>query len=184
VDGCFNHVLQYGHVRPEVELLENHAQARPDAINLLGIFKHCLAPAVFPDTNALFSNVYVTGIRNLQQVDTAQKGAFSGTTRPYYRNDVSDPSPERNPLQDLKISEALVDVFKNDGRGCRHFHQMLLSSVASTLSITAPVLQSISPTENGEEGGEDGSLTTYRELLGRAIGLTACLKVQSARLKG
>jgi hypothetical protein len=70
-------VLQYRHVRPQVEMLEHHGQSGAQARQLLGV--NGVQFAIGPGTHVQFFITHINPalMRLLQQVDAAQEGAFS-----------------------------------------------------------------------------------------------------------
>src|SRR3546814_10793435 len=79
---CLDHVLQHGHVGPQVKALEHHGEAGADAANLLGVLGHETA-AILRRLQAqrLAGDDDATGIGPFEKIHAAQEGALAGTAR-------------------------------------------------------------------------------------------------------
>ena len=114
----FDDVLQDGHVRPQVEALENKAHPRPQSSDLGMVGGHQGAVATGLELELLAGDQYLALMGVFQQVDAAQQGAFPGTGRAEDGNDVAIPGQQVDALENLKIAIALVQVAHFESRGC------------------------------------------------------------------
>ena len=116
VDRRLDDVLHDGHVGPQVEALEHHAEAGADALDLPAVRR--FHPAVAAGTH--FDGLTLDGdgarIRSLQEVDAAQERALAGARRAEHGNHVAVAGGDRDALQHLDVAEALVDVLDHEGR--------------------------------------------------------------------
>ena len=78
----FHDVFQRGHVRPQVEMLEHHRQARAHALQLLGIggLERAILVGNKLELFTIEQDLACMGL--LEQVDATQKGTFAGATGP------------------------------------------------------------------------------------------------------
>ena len=78
VDGRLDDVLQHRQMRPQVELLEHHAEAGADAVDLAPVGRHRPAAPVASHADQLAADMDLPGVRDLQQVDAAQQCTLAG----------------------------------------------------------------------------------------------------------
>ena len=81
-------VLEHGHVRPEIEALEHHAEPGADAIDL-PVVRGLRAVARVGHADQLAADMDLAGIRGLEQVDAAQERALARARAADHRDDVA-----------------------------------------------------------------------------------------------
>src|SRR5690606_3379080 len=101
-------IAQHGHVREQVELLEHHADAGADAVDV-----DVRVEDVDPLDEDLASG------RLLEQVDRAQQGGFAGPGRSDDAHHLALPDHQVDALEHLDVAEALVQVSDLDRGGSR-----------------------------------------------------------------
>ena len=101
-------------MRPEVEALEHHAQARADARELFRVRHPGFAGAVGGQANPFAVDTDAPLIGNLQQVDAAQEGALARTAGADQGHDIALTCRQGHPLEHLELAEALVDILHLD----------------------------------------------------------------------
>ena len=115
-DRCLDHVLQDGHVRPQVELLEHHRQVGADAQHLLAVGGMAVQPGAAPlDRFALEHDVALLAV--FQQVGAAQQRRLARSRRADQRHHVAAMRREVDAPQHLQRAERLVQVADFDHRG-------------------------------------------------------------------
>ena len=120
-DGGLHHVLQDGHMGPEVELLKHHRQIGADADHLGPVRRVAVKTAAFPMDGFAFKD-HVPLLAVLQQVAAAQKGRLPGPGRADQRHNMSARSHQIDALEDLDRTIAFVQVADfDDGRGGCHW---------------------------------------------------------------
>ena len=112
------HVLQHGHMLPEIELLEDHRELGADAVDLLHVGgrrpavarRHLDQLALDPDLAA---------VRRLEEVDAAQEGRLARSRRAEDRDHVMLVRRQRNALEHVVGAEGLADGLdvERDRRG-------------------------------------------------------------------
>src|SRR3569833_710267 len=70
-------VLQHGHVAPEVEVLEHHAELGPDAVDLAGAGRLLAAATARFHGYGLAGDRHFPGVRNYKQKETTQQRALA-----------------------------------------------------------------------------------------------------------
>ena len=108
--GRLDDVLQGAHVRPQVEMLEHHRQARAHALQLAGVGGLQRAVAAGHQLQLLAVEQDLAGVRLFQQVDAAQEGALAGTARADDADHVARFRCQRDALEHLVATVALVQV--------------------------------------------------------------------------
>src|SRR5689334_9217130 len=99
---------------PEVEALEDHAEAAPDALELVVVGDDHLAERPLPQADLLAGHDDAAGVRHLQQVGAAQQGALARAGRADQRHHVALSRRQRDALQDLEEPETLVELVQTD----------------------------------------------------------------------
>ena len=121
MDRRLDDVLQHGHVRPQVEALEHHAELGADAVDLLVVFRRGVAIARGLHLDELAGDEDAAGIGRLQEVDAAEHGALAGAAAAEDGDDIALVGLERDALEHFEVAEALVHVLDDEGRrGIRH----------------------------------------------------------------
>ncbi|KPM82573.1 hypothetical protein AOR10_24605, partial [Vibrio alginolyticus] len=106
---CLDDVFQQGHVRPEVEVLEDHGESGTHAYHLFPVGRFTAVLRLLEaDRLAVDDQVALVGL--LEQVHAAQKGALAGAGGSDQGDHVALVGLERQPLEDFGIAEALGDV--------------------------------------------------------------------------
>src|SRR3546814_4778652 len=103
-------------MRPEIEALEHHAQARADAVDLALVFRLGMAVPGRAHADQLAADIDLPGIRCFQQVDTAQKRALSRAAAADHRNHIAIIGRHRDALQHLEIAEPLMQILDEESR--------------------------------------------------------------------
>ena len=103
VDGRFHQVLQDGHVREEVELLEHKARL------LSHLLQQCrIASTIQPRTQAQTTDFDVTCVKRLQPVQTPQQRALAPARRPDEHRHFARRHVQIRALQHLQRPKRLV----------------------------------------------------------------------------
>ena len=106
LDRCFHEVLQHGEMRPQREVLEDHADARPDAGQ----------PAIVHDNSAggdahrFAVQVDLADIGPFQPVDAAQQGRLARARGPQHADRLALADLETDVGQHLVVAKALGDA--------------------------------------------------------------------------
>jgi hypothetical protein len=117
VDRPLDDVLEDGHVRPEVEALEDHAEPRADAVHLSAVFRLPAAVPARPHPDQLAGHPDLPGVRDLEEVDAAEQRALPRAARAEDRDDVVVARRHGDPPEDLEPAEAFVQVPHHERRG-------------------------------------------------------------------
>ena len=96
---CERQVVHHGQVREEVELLENHPDPLAYGRDICSLAGDLLALEKDP-----------TGIQRLEQVDATQECALPAPARADDRQHFAGRDLEVDPLEDVVVTEALVDA--------------------------------------------------------------------------
>ncbi|EDT37552.1 hypothetical protein BamMEX5DRAFT_6674 [Burkholderia ambifaria MEX-5] len=110
VDGCFHHVLDHVHVRPEIEVLEHHRQLGAYALQLLRIGRAQRARLVGGGAHFLAVDDDAARVRLFEEVDTAQHRALAGTGRADHADHVARVRLQRHALEHLVVAVPLVQI--------------------------------------------------------------------------
>src|SRR5690625_742099 len=133
VNWRFDDVLQNRHMSPEIEGLEDHAEAGPDAVDLAPVRGTHPAQAVLFHLQQLAAQMDAAGIRNLEQVDAAQQGRLAGAACADQGDDIALVCGKGYTLQDLRRPEGLVNLLDQQGR-CS-----LCTWLPQLLSLCSPI---------------------------------------------
>ncbi len=121
-DRRLDDVLQHGHVREQVEVLENHAHLDADAADVG--FRHVVADAMHIARHQRFAfDDDAPAVDRLKVIETAQEGALARAGRADHGDHLALGDIERNALQHFERAEALVHVVGVDHRICRITHR-------------------------------------------------------------
>jgi hypothetical protein len=102
-------VLQGGHVREEVEALEDHPDLGPAARHLR-LAELVELVARFAVSHQLAVDPQPSCVDLLEVVDAAQEGRLAGARRAQQAHDLARSHLERDALQHLEAAEALVHL--------------------------------------------------------------------------
>jgi hypothetical protein len=134
-----DHVLEHGHVRPQIEALEHHAKPRADPVDLMTVRRPRAVPRA-GHADQLAADLDHAGIRRLEQVDAAQERALAGARAADHRDHVAVAGAERHALEHLERAETLVQIL-DDQRGRRphrHVHPLIPVRAGWACSLLQP----------------------------------------------
>ena len=89
--------------------------------------RYRVAEPVLGHADGLAAQGDAAGVGRLQHVDAAQEGALAGAAGAEHGDPVAFAGGDRDALQDLELSEALVDVFADESRLCGRYRRGRLS---------------------------------------------------------
>ncbi len=105
-------VVQHGHVREQIELLEHHADFHAHRIDI---------PAAGGQIDAIDHDG--AALHRLQLIDASHQCRLSGAGRPAQHDALAVRDPEVDVLQGVKAAVVFIDAIHHDGGlciGCRH----------------------------------------------------------------
>ena len=138
-------------MRPEIEVLEHHAELGADAVDLAPVGRLRGSVRLAPHLDHLAGDRHLARVGRLEQVDAAQKRALAGAGRAEDRDDVAILGGERDALEHLQRTKSLVHVLDGQGRGRCGGHVM-----GSPVSSDARAqMRRQAPLEAQESGAED-----------------------------
>ncbi|CAD5377913.1 hypothetical protein OF001_U250010 [Pseudomonas sp. OF001] len=116
-----DHVVEDGHVRPQVEVLEHETQLAAQAVDLPGVGGDQVAFAGGLQPQLLAGDVDLALAGVFQQVDAAQEGRLAGAGGAEDGDHVAVAGGQRDALEHLQLAVALVQVADfQGGGGCLH----------------------------------------------------------------
>ena len=126
-----DNIFEHGHVSPEIETLENHGKAGTDTVDLTVVRRDLgtVRSGLHGDGLAIDGND--APVRNLEQIDAAQKGALAGTGRADHRDHIPLPGFQGNPFKNFQAGEALVQVLNDQrlGRGVQRMRYCHIDAI-------------------------------------------------------
>jgi hypothetical protein len=137
-----DHVLEHGHVRPQIEALEHHAEPGADPVHLL-VVRGLGAMARPGHADQLAADVHLAGVRGLEQVDAAQERALARARAADHRDHVAVARRQRDPFQHLERTEALVQIAYQQSR--RRLDRYVHRPAPATLSSPTTLLGCLAP---------------------------------------
>ncbi len=84
----FGDVLHNRHMRPQVELLENHGQFGSDTLHLFAILGCTVTRFFFAHLDQFTADVNITCGGGFQKIYATQQGTLAGTAAAQNRNDI------------------------------------------------------------------------------------------------
>src|SRR6202007_1935109 len=73
VNGADRYVAERRKMRPQIELLEDHSDARADTRHFAVIHSHLAAPIVFVKADALAAQIDLAGVRPFEKIDAPEQ---------------------------------------------------------------------------------------------------------------
>ncbi|RMV09252.1 hypothetical protein ALP17_112272 [Pseudomonas savastanoi] len=106
---CHGDVFQHGHVRPQVEVLKHHRQARADALQLVRVGNtHPVLVADHAHLLAIQAHRAVIGL--FEKIDAAQKGTLAGAAGTDQADHVTAAGLERYAFEHFVVAIAFVQA--------------------------------------------------------------------------
>ncbi len=103
-------VLQHGHVRPQVEVLEHHAQPAAHALDLTRVARQQTAVAVTGHLDGFAVQADAAFVRGFQQVDAAQERTFSRAAGAENRDYIAFVRVQGNTLEHVRRAVGFLNV--------------------------------------------------------------------------
>ena len=107
---CFRNVFKHRHVLPQVETLKHHTEACPHPNDRIHVGRNRTPCTVNSQLDRFPLHRNRTAVGRLEQIDTAQKGAFARSGGAQHGDHIPDVGIQINPFQHLDLAKTLVQV--------------------------------------------------------------------------
>ena len=94
----FRNVFKHRHMLPQVETLKHHTEARPQPNDLIHVGRNRTPRAVNSHLDSFPLHRNGTAVGRLEQIDTAQKGAFARSGGAKHGDHIPDMGIQMNPF--------------------------------------------------------------------------------------
>src|SRR5271156_5025406 len=116
MDRRLDHVAEHGEVRPQIELLEHHAELDPAPADRGLAVRPAAAVGGDAEAHRLAADPDLAGARRLEMVEAAQQGALARAAGADHAQHRAAFKLERDALQHLERAETLMQVDDPDDR--------------------------------------------------------------------